>query len=103
MSEVKSRRPGSSGVKSVSPFESIAGLPSISAFSGDANAHAAIHGLLGASRSLAIGALGLLKAQERASPETSIVVAAVDGPESALDLVGDLRAFLALDEAFKNA
>ena len=56
--------------------------------------HAAVTGLIGASRSLVAGALGRL----RVSAKPSAVVLIVDGPESALDAIADLRAFVALEE-----
>src|ERR1700732_3014676 len=56
--------------------------------------HAAVSGLIGASRSLVAGALGRL----RVNSQPSGVVLVVEGPEAALDAIADLRAFVALEE-----
>jgi transcription-repair coupling factor len=104
-----------------SPFIAGAGLSELAALlqpgaGAGAKTHVAVTGLLGASRSLVTGALGLaragvLSAARHPSPVTrhpspvtrhpslpSVVLLVVDGPETALDAVADLRAFLALHQ-----
>src|SRR5262245_43559774 len=85
-----------------SPFESMSRLPAtarlLEQLSGNAQpVHAALSGLLGAARSLQAGALGL--GRKVSGVPSSTILAVVDGPESALDVVADLRAFIAIDEA----
>ena len=98
----------------VSPFESLTRLPALEPFlqGGGTRTHAVIHGLIGSSRSLAAAAVGLGHKESGlgVSPKrssgtpkplsrTRIVLIVVDGPETALDTVSDLRAFLACEEA----
>jgi len=96
-----------------SPFERAAALPELAALRGASSTggprHVVALGLLGAARSLVAGALGL--ARGKAVPPTplspprgagktspSLVLMVVDGPETALDTVADLRSFMALHE-----
>ena len=94
----------------VSPFESMTRLPALAPFlqKGGGRTHAVIHGLIGSSRALAGAAIGLTRENAARRPKvkafrTQIVVIAVDGPETALDTVADLRAFLACEEAVQAA
>ena len=57
--------------------------------------HSVIAGLVGASRSLVAGELGLARTAENCC---SVVLIVVDGPEAALDTLADLRTFIALQE-----
>ena len=91
------------------PFERLCALPSLAPFAhrGSQTRHAVLSGLLGASRSLLAGALGLARSgaicagDKRASKKdgTSVVLFVVEGPEAALDALNDLRTFTALHEA----
>src|SRR6185295_15413610 len=88
----------------VSPFESAARLPALAAFIREKHeagprVHAAIHGLIGASRRLSAAAIGL----SQPSPRTRVVMIVVDGPEAALDAVADLRAFIACEEVSETS
>ena len=103
-----------------SPFYAAAALPQLAALRGVSAAggprHVVVLGLLGAARSLVAGALGLARGKalpltpdslrsSRPSPHggegkrpPSVVVMVVDGPETALDTVADLRSFMALHD-----
>jgi hypothetical protein len=105
-----------------SPFIAAAGLSELAALlqpgaGAGAKTHVAVTGLLGASRSLVTGALGLARAGAitaethhsslithhsssltRHPSPPSVVLLVVDGPETALDAIADLRAFLALHQ-----
>ena len=90
-----------------SPFALVADLPPLASFKNKAarqNRHVALSGLLGASRALVSGALGLSRSagvgkQNHSTPySTSVVLMIVDGPEAALDAVSDLRAFMSLHQ-----
>jgi len=94
----------------VSPFESMMRLPALAPFlsAGASRTHAVVHGLIGSSRSLAAASIGLSRENAgRKSKEkthrTRIVLIVVDGPETALDTVADMRAFLACEEAVQAA
>src|SRR5579862_3593529 len=95
----------------VSPFESLIRLPALSTFVRDhpdagPRVHAAIHGLIGASRPLAAAAIGLAQSCGAGGPPafpTRVALIAVEGPEAALDAVADLRAFIAAEEAVQTA
>ena len=69
--------------------------PSVEGSSGEGKVclQGSAHGLIGASRSAAIGALA--RARQRHS---RVVLAVVDGPDSAMDVVSDLRAFLRVEQ-----
>ncbi len=60
---------------------------------GKTRVHAAVTGLIGASRSLVAGALGRMRVGKR----PSVVLLVTDGPESALDAVADVRTFVSLE------
>jgi transcription-repair coupling factor (superfamily II helicase) len=64
--------------------------------------HAVFNGLLGASRSLVAGALArapfINSASHAHSTATRVALLVVDGQETALDAIADLRAFVAADE-----
>ncbi|GMV82716.1 MAG: transcription-repair-coupling factor [Planctomycetota bacterium] len=61
---------------------------------------AAVRGLLGAAQSLAVGAVALARG---ATQRPGLVLAVVEGPDEALDLQADLRAFRAAEEADASA
>ena len=111
-----------------SPFERVAQLPALEPYcrrlekteagkpaqlsgKGASRLHGGIAGFLGAARALAIGALArgrggeFIRDARGAGPEDaaktppSVVLAIVDGPESALDAIADLRAFRAAEES----
>ena len=88
---------------STSPFEFALRLPAVEALAGG-RVHIAIDGLLGAARPLITGAVGLAQTftPKKRGAKTKVVLLVVDGPEAALDAVGDLRAFLAAEEALGN-
>src|SRR4051812_14750060 len=85
-----------------SPFDLFSRLPALASLleKPDRNSklprHTVIHGLLAASRSLAAGTLGL---KAKSSGPANVVLVVVDGPEAALDVVSDMRAFMAVEEA----
>jgi len=93
-----------------SPFARVALLSHFSALvrpdvSGKRRHHVFTH-LLGAARNVAAGGLALARgdALEGKRPaKTSVVLMLVDGPDAALDVVTDLRAFVSLHEAFTLA
>ncbi len=88
-------------MSAISPFQRVAQLPALGGYfiagKKQGSPHSgAVSGLRGAARSLAIGAL----ARGRHKPgRCSVVLAIVDGPETALDMLGDLRAFRAAEES----
>ncbi|MCZ7645005.1 MAG: hypothetical protein M5U26_06930 [Planctomycetota bacterium] len=105
-------------MKPASPFGRVAKLPALDAFcrrippaagaarpSGEAPAclHATVKGLLGAANSLAVGAVALGRSEAEGAPKPVVVLAVVEGPEAALDLLADLRAFRAVEESEAGA
>ncbi|MCK6472417.1 MAG: transcription-repair coupling factor [Planctomycetes bacterium] len=99
-----------------SPFERVAKLPALAAFcaraaqtaagssegrtSGEGKLrHDAVAGLLGAARSLAVGAAARGRAGNAQGAPASVVLAVVEGPDEADDLIADLRAFQSAAEA----
>ncbi len=110
-----------------SPFERAARLDALAAFApspttssagtrqktsageGSSRHHRTLKGLLGSARALAIGAVARLRAQAFEDQDhsqaplsllpPSVVLAIVENPDTADDLLGDLRAFRASEEA----
>ncbi|MGD0093459.1 MAG: CarD family transcriptional regulator, partial [Planctomycetota bacterium] len=98
-------------MSSRSPFACVAALPELAALLRRPPVGAPIHivalGLLGAARSLVAGALGLARGHALPLPPPargggrrplSVVLVVVDGPETALDTIADLRSFMALHD-----
>lgn len=86
----------------LSPFARVSEIPALAVLKtrkSSPRIHATISGLVGASRSLVAGAAGILRAAQGAS----VVVLVADGPETALDAIGDLRAFVAVEEASRSS
>ena len=104
------------------PFEALLELHALEPFlrAQGRRTHAIFRDLIGSARPLAAAALGLahtsqmgVTKQTRASTKspaapvpgsgTRVVLYIVDGPEAALDVAADLRAFLASEEAIQTA
>jgi len=98
-----------------SPFVRVADLPFLDPLCTSekvsARRHLVFTGLLGASRSLVTGALGLARGKalhaapsdRRGHQKPAVVLLAVEGLETALDAVADLRAFLSVHDAVSPA
>jgi len=88
-----------------SPFARVADLPFLTPLRHSETAagshHLVITGLLGAARSLVTGALGISRsgALQQKPRGVAVVLVVVEGPESALDIVSDLRALMSVHEA----